>query len=196
MLLFEKKIWDIVENKTPRPKSIDEHMMKEQVAMNTMIKKNIEKIIIEWNEKNDEALHIISFTIIECLQGLILYEKNVKGAWDELQRIHASRYRQRKYSLLRYLYKLDMQIDIPLRDHEQIFDILIQSLIIIDKIIDDLRSYSLAIYNPQIQIFFIHSAAHIYVKSLTLNNLNQIKDEKIISNYIISFYYSLMQHKS
>ena len=118
MLLFEKKVWDIVEDKTPHSKSIDEHMMKEQVAMNAAAKKNIKKTIIEWNEKNNEALRIINFTIVEHLQGPILYDKNVKGAWDELQRIHAPRDKQRKYSLLRCLYRLNMQIGTPLRDHE------------------------------------------------------------------------------
>src|SRR5436189_3319213 len=73
MLLSEKKVWDIVEGKTPHPKSIDEHMMEEQATMNMATKKNIEKIIIEWDEKNDEALCIISFTIVERLQDLILY---------------------------------------------------------------------------------------------------------------------------
>ena len=91
MLLSEKKVWNIVEDKTPRSKSIDEYTTKEQVIMNATAKQNIEKIIVEWDEKNNEVLHIISFMIVECLQGFILYDKNAKGAWDELQRIHASR---------------------------------------------------------------------------------------------------------
>src|SRR5947207_126705 len=103
MLLSEKKVWDIVEGKNLRPKSIDEHTAEEQAAMNAAAKKNIEKAIAEWDEKNDEALRIISFTVVERLQGPILYGKNAKGAWDELQRVHAPRDRQRKYSLLRRL---------------------------------------------------------------------------------------------
>ena len=76
--------------------------------MNAAAKKNIEKAIAEWDGKNDEALRIISFTVVERLQGPILYGKNVKGAWHELQRVHAPRDRRRKYSLLRRLYRLDM----------------------------------------------------------------------------------------
>ena len=61
MLLAEKKAWDIVDRKSPRSKSFDEHIAKEQAAINATAKKNIEKVIAEWDEKNDEALRIISF---------------------------------------------------------------------------------------------------------------------------------------
>ena len=71
MLLAEKKIWNIVEGKTPHSKSVEEYIEKKQIAMNTMIKKNIEKVIIEWDEKNNETLRIISFTIIKHLQDFI-----------------------------------------------------------------------------------------------------------------------------
>ena len=47
MLLFEKKVWDIVEDKTLHSKFIDEYMMKEQITMNAAAKKNLEKIIIK-----------------------------------------------------------------------------------------------------------------------------------------------------
>src|SRR5216110_3049347 len=83
-----------------------------------LAEKAIEKTVSEWEERNAEALRIISFTVIDRLQGPILYGKNAKGAWEELQKVHAPRDRQRKYSLLRRLYRLDMQTGTPLRDHE------------------------------------------------------------------------------
>ena len=109
--------------------------------------------LAEWDEKNDEALRIISFTVVERLQGPILYGKNAKGAWDELQRVHAPRDRQRKYSLLRRLYRLDMQTGTLLRDHEQIFDILVQSLAAIGKTIDQDELIILYINNLPVETF-------------------------------------------
>ena len=44
--------------------------------------------------------------------------------------------KQRKYSLLRGLYRLDMKLGTPLRDHEETFDVLVQSLSDIGKSID------------------------------------------------------------
>src|SRR5438552_608859 len=66
----------------------------------------------------------------------ILYSKNAKGAWEELQKVHAPKDRQWKYSLLRSLYRLDMQTGSSLREHEQRFDILVQSLEAIGKTIE------------------------------------------------------------
>src|SRR5204863_4199111 len=55
---------------------------------------------------------------------------------EELQKVHTPKDRQRKYSLLRSLYRLDMQSGSSLRDHEQRFDILVQSLEAIGKTIE------------------------------------------------------------
>ena len=132
----EKKVWGIVEGKVPSPKTVEEYTVEEQAAMNATVKKSIEKTVAEWDEKNDEALRIISFTVIERLQGPIRYGKIAKGAWDELQKVHAPRDKQRKYSLLRRLYRLDMKLGTPLRDHEEIFDVLVQSLAAIGKNIE------------------------------------------------------------
>ena len=51
ILLSEKKIWKIVEDKVSRSKSIEEYIEEKQVAMNTTGKKNLEKIVVEWDEK-------------------------------------------------------------------------------------------------------------------------------------------------
>ena len=136
MLLAEKKVWDIVDGKSPRPKSFEEFTDEEKAATTAAAKKAIEKAVAEWEERNAEALRIISFTVIGQLQDPILYSKTAKGAWEELQKVHAPRDRQRKYSLLRSLYRLDMQTGSSLRDHEQRFDVLVQSLEAIGKVID------------------------------------------------------------
>jgi len=136
MLLAEKKVWDIVEGKNKRPKPFEQYTEEEQSSTNATAKKNIEKAIADWDEKNAEALRVISFTVIASLQGPIQYGKSAKGAWDELQQVHAPKDKQRKYSLIRYLYRLHMKVGTPLRDHKQTFDILIQSLSAIGKIIE------------------------------------------------------------
>ena len=136
MLLAERKVWDIVDGRMPRPESFDELTNEEKAATTAAAKKAIEKTVAEWEERNAEALRVISFTVIDRLQGPILYGKTAKGAWEELQRFHAPKDRQRKYSLLRSLYRLDMQSGSSLRDHEQRFDVLVQSLEAIGKVID------------------------------------------------------------
>ena len=90
----------------------------------------------DWDEKNDEALSVISFTVSDQLQGPIPYEKTAKGAWDELQHVHASNDKQRKFSPLRRLYRLDMLSDGSLSNYEKTFDTLMQSLSTIGKDID------------------------------------------------------------
>src|SRR5438046_4220352 len=118
-LFTEKKVWDIVDGKTPRPKSFEELTDQEKHVTTAAAKKALKKTVGEWEERNAEALRSISFTVIDRLQGPILYGKNAKGAWDELQKVHAPKDRQRKYSLLRSLYRLDRQNGSSLRDHEQ-----------------------------------------------------------------------------
>ena len=87
-------------------------------------------------EKDQDALRIISFTVSDQLQGPIRYRKMAKYAWDELQQVHAPNDRQRKFSLLRRLYRLDMNPNGSLIDHERTFDDLVQSLAEIDNAID------------------------------------------------------------
>src|SRR5271170_5439155 len=90
----------------------------------------------EWEEINEEALRIICFTVSDQLQGPIRYGKTAKGAWDELKRVHASNDKQRKFSLLKRLYHLDMSPTGSLLDHERTFDDLVQSLAAIGKVIE------------------------------------------------------------
>ena len=60
----------------------------------------------------------------------------VKGAWDELQNVHASMDKQRKFSLLKQLYRLDMAPGSSLIEHERLFDGLVESLAAMGKIIE------------------------------------------------------------
>ena len=60
-----------------------------------------------------------------------------KGAWEELQKVLAPKDKQRKYSLQRRLCRLDMQSGFSLRDHEETFDNLVQSLSAIRKNYED-----------------------------------------------------------
>ena len=96
-------------------------------------KRRISKEIMKWNEKNEEALQVISFTVIDHLQGPIHYGITTQGAWDELHKVHAPNDKQRKYSLIRRLYHLEMRAGSLLMDHKSIFDNLVQNLTAIDK---------------------------------------------------------------
>jgi hypothetical protein len=128
MLLAEKKVWKVVSGEHIRP--IDSEDDGESKRKKTL------KDAEDWDEKNEEALRIISFTVSDQLQGPIHYGKTAKGAWDELQRVHASNDKQRKFSLLRRLYRLDMSSNGSRTDHERTFDDLVQSLSAIGKTID------------------------------------------------------------
>src|SRR5579859_392233 len=138
MLLSEKKVWKIVTGEHSRPVYVKalEGPDGQEVALTTAQKNKLQKEIDEWDEKNEEALRIISFTVSDQLQGPIHYGKTAKGAWDELQRVHASNDKQRKFSLLRCVYRLDMSSNSSLIDHERTFDDLVQSLSAIGKTID------------------------------------------------------------
>ena len=56
-----------------------------------------------------------------------------KGAWEELQNVHASMDKQRKFSLLKQLYRLDMVPGSSLIEHERLFDGLVESLAAMGK---------------------------------------------------------------
>src|SRR5579859_3132527 len=138
MLLSEKKVWKVVTGEHSRPVYLEalEGPDGQEVALTTAQKNKLAKEIDEWDEKNEEALRIICFTVSDQLQGPIHYGKTAKGTWDELQRVHASNDKQRKFSLLRRVYRLDMSPNGSLIDHEWTFDDLIQSLSAIGKTID------------------------------------------------------------
>jgi hypothetical protein len=134
MLLSEKKCWKVVNGEYLRPKEVEDHSEAEQLVLKDTDKRRIQREVDDWDEKNEEALRVISFTVSDQLQGPIHYGKTAKGAWEELQRVHASNDKQRKFSLLRRLYRLDMTS--TLSDHERTFDNLVQSLSAIGKDID------------------------------------------------------------
>ena len=69
MLLSEKKVWDVVNGKIPRPKVIEDILLRNRKRSKTQTKED-SKEIMEWDEKNEEALRVISFTVIDRLQDL------------------------------------------------------------------------------------------------------------------------------
>src|SRR5436190_2797667 len=101
MLLSEKKVWDVVNGKITRPQAVEDYPAEEQATLKDADKRRILKEIAEWDEKNEEALRVISFTVIDRLQGPIHYGVTAKGAWDELRKVHAPNDKQRKYSLIK-----------------------------------------------------------------------------------------------
>ncbi len=71
MLLSEKKVWDVVNGKITRPQAVEDYPAEEQATLRDTDKRRILKEITEWDEKNEEALRVISFTVIDRLQGPI-----------------------------------------------------------------------------------------------------------------------------
>src|SRR5437762_7973818 len=69
MLLSEKKVWDVINGKITRPQAVEDHPAEEQATLKDADKRRILKEIAEWDEKNEEALRIISFMVIDRLQG-------------------------------------------------------------------------------------------------------------------------------
>src|SRR5271170_2894217 len=134
MLLSKKKVWNIVNGDYPRSRELEDHTDEEIVKLSDTTKKKIETDIEEWDESNEDAFRIICFIVSDELQASIGLGKTDKGAWDELQQVHAPNDKQRKFSLLRRLYRLDMTGS--LSDHERMFDNLVQSLSAIGKDID------------------------------------------------------------
>src|SRR5271156_3352489 len=135
MLLAERKVWKVVIGEHERPTYIEtlEGPDGKIVELSQAQKNKLQRDVDDWDDKNEEALRIISFTVSDQLQGPIHYGKTAKGAWDELQKVHASNDKQRKFSLLRRLYRLDMSPTGSLLDHKRTFDDLVQSLSTIGK---------------------------------------------------------------
>jgi hypothetical protein len=140
MLLSEKKVWKLVSGELERPPTVAEieaEMTPEELTkFSAAERKKTQKEVDDWDEKDEEALRVICFTVSDLLQAPIRYGKTSKGAWDELRQVHAPNDRQRKFSLLRRLYRLDMSPNSSLIDHERTFDELVQSLTAIGKEID------------------------------------------------------------
>jgi len=89
MLLSERKVWNIVNGDYPRPREAEEYTDEEYGKFTKVAKEKIETEVDEWDEGNEDALRIICFTVSDELQGPIRNGKTAKGAWDELQQIHA-----------------------------------------------------------------------------------------------------------
>ena len=136
MLLSENKVWDVVVGKSIRPADLAD-LPETDPVMSATARKAAEKAVTEWDDKNEVTLRIISFTVIDRFQSTIRNGKTAKGAWEELQKVLVPRDKQRKYSLIRRLYRLDMQSGSSLRDHEETFDSLVQSLSAIGKEYED-----------------------------------------------------------
>src|SRR5579859_2550744 len=92
MLLSDKKVWKVVSGEHSRPVFVETMQGTDgnEVTLSQAQKNKLQKDIDDWDGKNEEALRIISFTVSDQLQGPIHYGKTAKGAWDELQRVHAS----------------------------------------------------------------------------------------------------------
>ena len=65
MLLSEKKVWKVVNGEHTRPNYVEtlEGPDGQEVTLTTAQKNKLQKEIDEWDEKNEEALRIISFTV-------------------------------------------------------------------------------------------------------------------------------------
>ena len=51
MLLSEKKVWDVVNGKIPRPKAVEDYPAEEQAMLKDTDKRRILKEMGEWEEK-------------------------------------------------------------------------------------------------------------------------------------------------
>src|SRR5579859_5703729 len=148
MLLAEKKVWDIVSGVSKPPEKPRAPPLEEQRVMPPQEYQQAESeykaakekwlpTFETWPERNDEALGIITFTVSDLLQAPICYANgSARSAWLELEKVHVPKDKQRKYSLLKCLYRLEMKSGTTLPEHERTFDELVQSLAQIGKIID------------------------------------------------------------
>ena len=59
-----------------------------------------------------------------------------KEAWEELEKVHASKDKQRKFGLLKQLYRLDMAPGSSLVEHERTFDGLVEGLAAMGRVIE------------------------------------------------------------
>jgi len=67
MLLSEKKVWNVVNGNSSRPKAVEEYTTEQQESLKDTDKRRILKETAEWDEQNEEALRIISFTVTDRL---------------------------------------------------------------------------------------------------------------------------------
>lgn len=120
LLMEERDVWEVVHGTFPRPVST--------TATDGTVTPANAALLESWNKKNSEAVRIISFTVSQELQGPIRMIKVAKEAWEELQKVYASKDKQRKYNLLRKLYRIDMIPGSSLAEHERTFGNIVESL--------------------------------------------------------------------
>jgi hypothetical protein len=99
LLLQEHEVWNVVTGTNPDPRIGKSEKEIEKLPEGT---------VMAWEKENQKALRIISFTVIERLQGPIRLGTSAESAWNELEKVHASKNKQRKFNLLRRLFRLDM----------------------------------------------------------------------------------------
>ena len=139
MLLDERKLWKVVTGEHPRPKTVAEHeaeLAEDEAKPTDTGRKKIQKEVDEWDERDKEARRVICLSVSDQLLGSVHFTKTAKEAWNVLREIHASNDKQRKFSLMRQLYRLDMPANSSLIEHERVFDDLMQNLAGIGKTIN------------------------------------------------------------
>ena len=119
LLLQEREVWFVVNGTLKKP--------GEKASMD---------VVAAWKKQNQEALRIISFTVIERLQSPIRMGTTANEAWEELEKVHASKDKQRKFGLLKQLYRLDMAPGSSLVEHERTFDGLVEGLAAMGRVIE------------------------------------------------------------
>ena len=72
--------------------------------MSATAQRTTKKAVVEQDDKNEVALCIISFIVVDCFQGLIRNGKTTKDAQKELQKILAFKDKQKKYSLIKRFF--------------------------------------------------------------------------------------------
>jgi gag-polypeptide of LTR copia-type len=134
LLLKEYKVWDVVTGQIKRP--VKEEGQPEPLMEN----------VLAWEEKDEKALAIIGFSVIDEPQRPVRQAKSAKEAWDELEKVHApnekawdefeklhtpnDRQRQfaRQFALSRQLHSCKMSSNTALKDHEREFSNIIEAL--------------------------------------------------------------------
>src|SRR5579859_1185589 len=81
MLLFEKKVWKVVNGEHTRPiySEMTTDTEGKEIPLSTTQINKLQKEIDAWDEKDEEALHIITFTVSDQLQGPSSMARPQKG---------------------------------------------------------------------------------------------------------------------
>jgi hypothetical protein len=134
LLLEEREVWNVVDGTEERPVLPLSTSTTIQVAQGAVGR---QADVDAWIKKDKEAIRIMYFTTSERQQGPIRAAKSAKAAWEELEKIHASKDKQRKFSLMRQLYRIDMLSGSSLMEHERAFDGFVEGLSAMGKTIEE-----------------------------------------------------------